>query len=135
MSPENEKSSPGTRATGKSYAVGSPCLASASISLPPGIAEPEQPRALVERLAGRVVERRPEHAVAAALLHVEQHRVAAAREQAGERRLEVERLQIERGDVPVQVVDGDQRQPPRPRERLRRRDADEQRADQARAAR
>ena len=31
----------------------------------------------------------------------------------------------------MQMVDGDQRQPPRPGERLRRRDADEQRADQA----
>ena len=43
MSPENEKSSPGRRATGKSYAVASPCFASASISLPP--AEVEERRA------------------------------------------------------------------------------------------
>ena len=64
------------------------------------------------------------------VLHVEQHRVPAAREQAGERRREVERLEIERRDMAVQMVDRDQRQPPRPRERLRRRDADEQRADQ-----
>src|SRR5581483_7132687 len=43
------------------------------------VAEPEQPRALVERLAGGVVERRPEDAEAAVILHVEQQRVAAAR--------------------------------------------------------
>ena len=61
--------------------------------------------------------------------------MAAAREQARERRLEVGRPQEERRDVPVQVVDGDERQPPRPRERLRRRDADEERADQPRPGR
>ena len=95
-----------------------------------GVAEPEQARALVERLAGGVVERRPEHAVAAPVLHVEQHRVPAAREQAGERRLQVERLQVERGHVPVQVVDGHEREPPRPGERLRSGDPHEQGADQ-----
>ena len=47
------------------------------------VAEAEQPRALVERLAGRVVERRPEHAsYRRAVADVEQQRVPAAREQA-----------------------------------------------------
>ena len=54
---------------------------------PAGIPEAEEARALVERLAGGVVERRSEHGVPGALAHVEQHRVAAAREQARERRL------------------------------------------------
>ncbi len=43
---------------------------------------------------------------------------------------QVERPQVERGDVAVQMVDGDQRQAMRPGERLRGGDADEQRADQ-----
>ena len=66
---------------------------------------------------------------------VDQHRVPAAREQAEERRLDRLRLEVERGDVAVQVVDRDERQVPRPRDRLRRGDADEQRADEARALR
>ena len=59
--------------------------------------------------------------------------MAAAREQARERRLERVRLQVERGDVAVQVVHRHERQPPAPRDRLGRGDADEQRADQPRA--
>src|SRR5207247_888317 len=50
------------------------------------IAEAEQPRTLVERLAGGVVERRPEDGEASVLLHVEEQRAAAAREEAQERR-------------------------------------------------
>ena len=57
----------------------------------------------------------------------------AAREQAEKRRLEVGRLEVERGDVAVQVVDRDERQSPPPREPLRGGEPDEQRADQARA--
>ena len=65
------------------------------------------------------------------VLDVEQQRVAAAGEQAQERRLGGIGLEEERGDVTVQVVDRDERQPPRPGERLRRRETDEERADQA----
>ena len=54
----------------------------------------------------------------------------AACEQAGERRLQVERLQVERGDVTVEVVHRHERQPPGPGDCLRGREADEQRADQ-----
>ena len=50
-----------------------------------GIAEAEQPGALVERLAGRVVERRAQNLETGVILDVEQERVAAAREQAEER--------------------------------------------------
>src|SRR2546426_53862 len=52
------------------------------------IAEPEQARTLVERLARRVVERRAEHVPVIVLLHVEQLRVPPAREQAEKGRLE-----------------------------------------------
>ena len=69
------------------------------------------------------------------VVHVEQQRVPAAREQAEERRLERLRLEEERSDVPVQMVDGNEREAPRPGERLRGLHADEQRADQPRPAR
>ncbi len=59
----------------------------------------------------------------------------AAREEAEERRLERARLEVERGDVPVEVVDRHERQATRPRDRLRGGDADEQRADQPRPLR
>ena len=59
----------------------------------------------------------------------------AAREQAEERRLDGLGQQVKRGDVAVEVIDRDQRQPVRPGEGLRRREADEQRADEARALR
>ena len=61
--------------------------------------------------------------------------MAPAGEQAQERRLERIRLEIERGDVPVQMVDGRERQPSRPRDRLRGCNADEEGPDQARAGR
>ena len=63
------------------------------------------------------------------VLDVEQQRVAAAGEQAQKGRFGCIGLEEERGDVTVQVVDGDQRQPAGPGERLRRRE-DEERADQ-----
>ena len=61
--------------------------------------------------------------------------MAAAREQARERRLEWVGRQVERRDVALEVVDRDERQVARPRDRLGGRDADEQRADEARALR
>src|SRR5581483_10449281 len=69
-----------------------------------GIAEAEQARALVERLAGSVVERRPEQLRLAMAAHGQQLRVSSAREQADERRLERRVRERERGDVPAQVV-------------------------------
>ena len=135
MRPENEKSSPGTRAIGKSYASGSPSARQPVDRRSARIAEPEQPGALVERLAGRVVERRAHDVEPAVIPHVEEERVPAAREQAEERRVDGLGLEIERGDVAVQVVDRGERQPPRPGERLRGRQPDEERADQPRALR
>ena len=76
------------------------------------VVEPEEPRALVERLAGRVVERRAEHGVVGVRADVDQQRVPPAREQAEERRLDRLRLQVERGDVSIQMVDRDERQVP-----------------------
>jgi len=61
--------------------------------------------------------------------------VPTAREEAEERRLERARLEVERRDVAVEVVDRDERQPPRPRERLRHGEPDEEGADQPRALR
>src|SRR5207249_4102626 len=52
-----------------------------------GVAEPEEARALVEGLARRVVDRRPETREASVVTHVEEERVAAAREQAEEGRV------------------------------------------------
>ena len=62
-------------------------------------------------------------------------RFAAAREEAEERRLQRVGPREERGDVAVEVVDGDQREPARPGERLRRGDADQERTDESRALR
>ena len=135
MSPENEKSRPGTRATGKSKASGSPSLRQAVDRRAAGIAEAEQPRALVERLAGRVVERRAEHVEPGVILDVEEERVAAACEQAEEGRLDRVGLEKERRDVAVQVIDRRQREPQRPRQRLRRGEPDEERPDQPGPAR
>ena len=54
----------------------------------------------------------------------------AAREQAEEWRVERVGFQVQRRDVSVEMVDGRERQPARPGDRLRSRDADEERADQ-----
>jgi hypothetical protein len=126
LRPENEKSSPGTRVA----------LAGQPVDLDSTrVAQPEQPRPLVERLAGGIVERRPDDLERPLVAHVEEQRVPAAREQAQERRLYGVRPRKERRDVAVQVVDRDERQPPRPGERLRRGDADQKRPDQAGALR
>ena len=105
------------------------------------ISEPEHARALVERLAGGVVERAPEHLEAVVLADVREQRVPAARNQAQERRLErtvagvIAAEQEVRRDVALEVIDRRERQLAGGGERLRRGQADEQRADQARALR
>ena len=55
---------------------------------PAGIAEVEEPRHLVERLAGGVVDRLAEQPVVAVPAHLDQHRVAARHQQHDERELE-----------------------------------------------
>src|SRR6185436_17559280 len=47
-----------------------------------GVAQPEKPRALVDGLAGSVVQRRPQNGKALALTHIEEQGVPAACEQA-----------------------------------------------------
>ena len=61
--------------------------------------------------------------------------MAAAGEQAEKGRLERDRLEVERGHVPEQVVNRNQRQTPRPGDRFGGGDANEQRPDQARSLR
>ena len=134
FSPAKEKSRPPTlAAVGNSKAAGSPSRGQLRQRRPARVAEAEQPRALVERLAGGVVERAAEPLEAAVLGHAGQQRVAAGGEQAQERRLDRVRLQVVGGHVAVQVVDRRQREPARGGEGLGGGDADEQRADQARA--
>ena len=133
MTPEKEKSSPGTLRDGERERL-RVAVAREPVELgAAGVAEPEQPGALVEGLPDGVVERPAGDRERAARADVEQHRVPAAREQAEKRRVERVGLEVERGDVTVEVVDRRERQPARPGERLRRRDADEQRADRGRA--
>src|SRR5207342_3412623 len=79
------------------------------------VAEPEETCSLVERLSRSVVERRPEPFGAAALAHGEKERVTAAREQACGRRLDGALLEVELGDVALEVVDRNERHPPCPR--------------------
>ena len=73
--------------------------------------------------------------MAGVVAHRRQQRVAAAGDEAEEGRLERLGLEEVGGDVALQVVDRDQRQPPRRRDRLGAADADQQGADQARARR
>ena len=128
MSPENEKSRPSHTRDREPERLRIAVLREPVDRGAARVAEPEEPRALVERLARRVVERRPEPLRPAALAHGEQERVTAAGEQAEERRLDGIRPEVERRDVPLEVVDRDERCAVRPRDRLRGREADEQRA-------
>jgi hypothetical protein len=86
---------------------------------------------LVEGLAGGVVERLAERLVALVLAHARQQRVAAAGDQAEKRRLQRLGLEEVGGDVALQVVDRDQRQPARRGDPLRGAYPDQQRPDQA----
>jgi hypothetical protein len=118
---------------GKANAPGSPSRASFSSAGPAGVRQAEHPRALVERLAGGVVERLAEHGEAVVLGHAARNVCPPLAIEAQERRLERVRPEEVRGDVALQVVDGRERQPARGGDPLRGRDADEQRADEARA--
>ena len=84
---------------------------------------------------GGVVERLAEQLVAAVVAHAGEQGVAAAGDQAEEGRLQRLGLEEVGGDVALQVVDRDQRQPPRRGDRLGGADADQEGADQARARR
>ena len=71
----------------------------------PGVTQPEQARALVERLARRVVARAAEPHRRGVVGHVEHERVPAGGQQARERRSQRERREPQGGDVAEQVVD------------------------------
>ena len=106
---------------------------------PARVAEPEQPPDLVERLAGGVVDGRPEQPVGQVVAHLGEEGVAARDDQRDERedRVGAVRLagvaQPRRVDVALEVVDPDERPVVDPGERLGEVDPDEQRAREARA--
>ncbi len=95
-----------------------------------GVAQAEQPCALVEGLARGVVARAAEADRRRVVGDVEHERVPAGGEHACERRRERERGEPQCRDVAEQVIDRDERQAARIRERLARREPDEQRPDQ-----
>ena len=100
---------------------------------PARVAEIHEPRDLVERLAGCVVEGRTEHAVPKVVLHHDQHRVPAAHQEYDQRHLEIGLLEKSGIEVGLEMVHRDERHVPHERHRLRRRHADEQGTDKARA--
>ena len=93
--------------------IGIPCRGELLQRRAARVTEPQQPRDLVEGLAGGVVERLAEHLVPGVVADPRQQRVAAAGDEAEEGRLERLGLEEVGGDVALQVVDRDQRQPPR----------------------
>ena len=100
-----------------------------------GIAQAEQARALVERLARSVVTRAAEPQRCRVVGDVQHERVPTRRQQAGERRGEAERREPQCRHVPEQVVDGDERQAAAVGQGLGGREPDEQCADQSRSLR
>ena len=98
-----------------------PSRARRSIAGPARIAEAEEARDLVERLAGGVVDGLAEDAVAAVALDHDEHRVTARHEQHRERRLEVRLLQpggvagAPRGGSPPRRAGRPRAQTPSPR--------------------
>ena len=104
-----------------------------------GIGEPHDLCALVESLAGGVVDRRADDLHPEGRVHTHDLRVPAADEQAEEREIGVRELPVGevyevREDMPLEVVDLDHRDVPGDRESLRERDADEERPHQSGAA-
>ncbi len=100
---------------------------------PARIPEPEQLRHLVVRLSRRIVARAADQAVGAGLGDQIQAGVAAGHDEHGRRQRQLAVCEDERLDVAGEMMHGHDRDAARPGERLRERDADEQRADQARA--
>src|SRR5690606_38326909 len=97
---------------------------------PPRIAEAEELRRLVERLSGRVVARRPEEGVPVVLARPIERGMSAGHDEAEERTLD-RAVELDREEVSFDVIDADEGKTARPRDRLRRTEADEQRADEA----
>ena len=97
-----------------------------------GIGEPEQLCNLVERFTRRVVPGSSEQTVSAPRLDIQQQGVAARDEQRRERRYSVAMLERRREEMPLHVMDAEQRDVAREGERLAVADSDEQRADESR---
>ena len=95
------------------------------------VAEPEETRDLVERLAGGVVDGLAEHLVVAVPADDDEQGVTTGHEHDRERRGELRILEPSRVEVGLEVVDTDVREAGHERERLRRAHADEQRAREA----
>ena len=94
------------------------------------IAEAEVTGHLVERLAGRIVDRRAEVAVSAGLGHLDEHRVTARDQQHHQGQLEAGVLQEGGEEVTLHVVDAHIGHPPGHGHRLGCAHADQQGADQ-----
>ena len=142
MSPAKEKSRPATRsARGKAKAAGVAAGGQALERRPAREGEPEQPRALVDRLAGGVVERAAQDGEPVVRVHARQEGVAPGGDEAQEGRRERRGRAVPapgdevRGDVALQVVDGRQREVARGGQALRGRHAHEEGADEPRPLR
>ena len=100
------------------------------------IAESQQFRDLIERLAGRVVARLAEQAIGKAFAHFEQVRMPAADYQR-QRRVHhrVARFEYHGVYVSFNMIDRDERDPAREADRFRVRDADQQRSNKPRTLR
>jgi hypothetical protein len=128
----NEYGASRTTPRGNSIAVASPSRGAVDVR-PAGERQPEHPRHLVERLARRVVDRLPERLDGSRdRWHDEQRRVTARDEQRDARFRQVAVREPIHRDVRGEMVDAVQRFAHRDRIRLRRRDADQQRAGQSR---
>jgi len=95
-----------------------------------GVAEPDEPRDLVEGLTGGVVDRAAEVAEDAVLPHRDDRGVPARHDQREQRRLQLAVLELRCLDVGTQVVDAEQRHVVRQGHALRGRHADQQCPDQ-----
>ena len=98
------------------------------------IFEPDQPSDLVERLADRVVAGRADRFPFGMTVHAVDRGMPARESEREEGRLGDGSLsrEVGRGDMPLDMIDPDERDPVRPRQPLREIDRDEQRADQPR---
>ena len=137
FSPAKEKSRLGLPSSGRgrSNASARPCSASARQRRPTGVTQAEQLGALVEGLAGGVVDGLAQHRVAPHAIDTHQLRVSARDEQRDERELRRIGRQERRQQVPFQVVHAQRRLAQRGRQGHRHAGTDQQRTGQPRPAR
>ena len=99
---------------------------------PAGIGHIQHPCNLVKALPCCVVARAAENLHLAVVLDIDQHRMSARDDEAQKGRLQIGISDVIRGDMPADMVDGNERFVQCQRRRLRKIHADEQRADQPR---